>query len=391
MSSSSKRVRESHHETADIATLDAREVITFQFDSSPQLCHPEFVHQNFGEHGKILWPKELLPLSIKVHVNTYDNLRCKVLIEHGGSDLSELASASRQKLLNLISRPCDLGGGCKPALYPGDISGQSSSVPEPLEVEPSIAEELSGGFVVHRYQSKLFQNRVFQTWRRAEWLMLWFIESVSQSEHESDPNWEYVLLRNKDNSIVALCSLYRFPSFSFLDKGFIGDRMRLSQFLTIPSGWNAGYGSSLLKALAQTILSRNDVDKFTMEDPSFGMTSVRESVYLKLSHELGLLGKDPSIEDLEETLKIPRIFAKHLKNLIEISKLLQKLAPGNDPVGELLQTNSEYVQRFLDSIEFYDDNEDDSNETGVMTSTKTETLIRERLGEAVLKLKRIIA
>ena len=374
----------------DVDEVDAREVILFHFSGASEGVQPEFVHQNFGERGVIAWPRAFMPLSVRIHVDTASSLEAFIEVNHGGTvDDPELRDYLAD-LLFRIATPCDLGNGCKPAVYPGDLTKRQPSSSSVDEVAPTSVEEVGGGLSVARFRSKEFQGRSLEVWRRAEWLMLWFIEGVSQSGHDTDPNWEYFFLKNPSGHILATSSVYRYPSFSFLSSGFIGDRYRLSQFLTIPSGWNAGFGSSLLRYLVDSVLSREDVDKLTMEDPSFGMTSLRESVYLRIAKEQGLLLKDPEYEELEQELKIPRVFAKRIKCLLEMNKIKGKKSVDERVIDSVINSGNHYVKKFIDSIEFYADNEDEGavQQTG-LSEEESAQLIREKVEEALLKLEKL--
>jgi len=384
-----KKLRETS--AGDFAELDAKAVIKFRFGDSEIDVHPEFVHQNFDLAGKIIWPNEYLPLAIKVHVDTFHELKCTLSIEHGGDYDSITAQHLRGDLVRRMSFPCELSGGCKPASYPGDILKPAAQQIDKEAIDPATITNTPNGSSCYHYKSKMFQGRIFEAWRRAEWLMLWFIESVSQSEHECDPNWEYVILRSANGDIHAFCSMYRFPSFSFLDKGFIGDRIRLSQFLTVPSAWNTGVGSTLLICLADGILLRDDVDKLTMEDPSCGMSSLRESVYLRIAKEASVNPVAIPLEEIEKVLKVPRVFAKRIRDLSGIMRLLKSLPQGIDPVAALLDSGNVYVKRYIDSIEFFGDDDDDLAEPRPFGPEETDALVRQRLSESVSKLQRIMA
>lgn len=389
MDALSKKQRRADDSGIEYAEVDARESIAFVFGDSKSRVRPEFVHQNFGEAGKFSWPKELMPVSIEIHVDTRAGLRCQARVHHGGAVDSTLAITCKRDLVHRMSNPCELSDGCRPAVYPESLTHIDDI--ETFTMQPSSMDDISDGYTVSRFQSREFQGRSFNMWRRAEWLMLWFIESVSRSEHESDPNWEYYFLSESSGSIVAFCSVYRFPSFSFLSQGFIGDRLRLSQFLTIPSGWSKGFGSILLRYLADNVLARADVDKLTMEDPSFGMNSVRETVYLQIAKENNVLQGDMSLEHLQERLKIPRVFSKRIKTLLELRKLIHGKEVNSQLVEKVLISGNRYVQKFIDSIEFYDDAVGDENDASTIDKAAADALVRERLSQALRKLERVVA
>lgn len=383
----SKKQRTDEVYAADYVEVDARECIFFIFDDSKSKVKPEFVHQNFGEAGKFSWPKELMPVSVDIHVNTRNSMRCQARIEHGVSADSAIAIACKAELVRRLSCPCELSDGCRPADYPDSLT---QSLDQETELrEPSSIDSIDHGLKVLRFRSREFEGQSFNMWRRAEWLMLWFIESVSRSDHQSDPNWEYFFLFRPDGGIASFCSVYRFPSFAFLSQGFIGDRLRLSQFLSMPSAWNQGFGSILLRFLANEVLARSDVDKLTMEDPSFGMSSVRETVYLQIARENNLLRGNVSLHDLQERLKIPRVFSKRLKVLLEIRTLMQGQKLDPQLIEKILLSGNRFVKKFKDSIEFYDDGAMDENDEPVLDKTAADALVRERLSKALRKLERV--
>lgn len=374
----------------EYTVLNSTEIIRFIFDDADPVT-PEFVHQNFGQSGEIVWPTDLLPLTIKIHVLTSEGMRADIHIEHGGEWQSDRAKMAREEVLGRIMTPCELEGGCKRAVYPIECDQQDLHTDD-NHLKPSYECVLADGFVVERYSSKDFKSKSFAAWKRAEWLMLWFIESVSQSEHETDPRWDYFFLKDPKGRIVSLCSVYIFPSFAFLSKGFIGDRLRLSQFLTIPSSWKHGIGSKLLRHIVDDVNSRGDVDKFTMEDPSFGMTSLRESVYLRVANEANLFNvKNVSLLELEKALKIPRVFAKRIKNLFELNHIRGSRKLNDSLVDRLMASDNRYIQKFIDSIEFYDDEEVDGAIDRPISEEKTRLLVRTRMLDALQKLEKIKA
>ena len=363
----------------DIVELNAFDIIRFRFGESADFV-PDFVHQNFGQIGKILWLNQFMPLSILIDVDIKDKMQCKATIKYGGDQDSPIARDLARSLLRKLKSPCELGEGCRPAAYPGSLS--DSIVESDGTIQPSSTSSLPNGFRVERYASLDFHGKSLSIWRRTEWLMLWFIESVSQSDHEHDKFWEYYFLRSSDGEIVSMCSVYKFPSFTFLEEGLIGERIRLSQFLTIPSKRKGGYGSMLLRFLAETVLFRGDVDYLTMEDPSFGMTSMRETVYLQIAKEAGLLESHMDIDDMVTALKIPRIFAKRMKNLLEMNHVRGDRKTTDEIIDKVINSGNVYVKKFIDSIEFFAESEEPIPEESKAS------MIREKVGEALCKLEK---
>ena len=370
--------------------LDASEVIKFYFDDCKTGLSPEFVHQNFGEEQKISWFQEYMPLNVGVYVNTND-LTARVKVTHGDVTDSVSLDASIKDILQRISSPCEVGNGCTPAKYPGDLANACSEVCHSL-ILASEKVSLSDGFFVERFSASDFPGKSFDTWKRAEWLMLWFIESVSQSAHETDPNWEYYVLRCPENRVVAMCSVYRFPSFSFVTKGVIGERVRISQFLTLPSMRKGGHGTRLLQYLAERVMSKEDIDMLTMEDPSWGMTSLRESVYLRLANRAGLLVNSTSTKVLESELKIPLPFARRIRRLIEINELRNGHQISNGLVRKIVNSGNKFVTEFIDSIEFYDESTERSAapDSGPIPLDVSDKLIHDSIQAALRKLERVV-
>lgn len=383
----------------EIVYVDATPTIQFLFGDSITPVNPEFVHQNFGQAGKIAWPSRFMPLKITVHVDTKNDLLCTISIEHGGESTCPEAVYLREDLVRTIANPCDVMDGCKPACYPGDLTDKYSALGS-QRVTPSSIDEIDGDLTVQRYSASDFAPKSFYLWKRAEWLMLWFIESVSQSQHETDRGWEYYFLRDASGEINAFASVYRFPSFSFLKDGVIGERVRLSQFLTLPSKWNGGFGSRLLSFIASRIVTQEYTDKLTMEDPSLGMTSMRESVYLSMSKKAGLA--DPklnvTVEGISRYLKVPTIFARRLRRLFELNKLRDGNTIDDELINRIATSDNKYVKKFIESIEFYEDEEGDQadNTTGdvpierKLTDEQMRSIIHENIEEALTKLEKIL-
>lgn len=384
-----KKVRLDNNIGDDIVELRVSDTIRIHFGKTSVPVSPEFVHQNFGQGGKILWLQQFMPLAIDIYVDTEADLQSKAVVSFGGDQTSPIAADLCRGIVAKLATPCDLAEGCKPAVYPGDLSGKISSSSS-NSISPVLCETLPSGHIVEKYSSSEFGGKPLEVWRRAEWLMLWYIESVSQSDHITDKFWDYYLLRDSNGEIVTMCSIYKFPSFMFLDKGFIGERIRLSQFLTIPSKRNGGHGSVLLRFLVEKVIANDEVDMFTMEDPSFGMTSMRESVYLRLAKEEGLFDrKDIPVEDIEDTLKIPRIFAKRIKNLIEIDHLRSSNTISEGVVDRVISSGNEFVMKFINSIEFFDEEELEGKEAKPLSDEARGQLIRNKVHEALLKLEKV--
>jgi hypothetical protein len=379
----------------EITTLNARDVISFYLGCSSRPIHPEFVHQNFGQAGKIAWPTKLLPLNISVFVDSQNDMLCTIDVQHGGDISCEESRILVADIIDTMANPCDVMEGCKPAIYPGDLRDKYSTASSSTRILPSQIHELPDGFSVERYSASDFAPKSFDAWKRTEWLMLWFIESVSQSQHETDPQWEYYFLRDPSREIVAVSSVYRFPSFSFLDKGVIGERIRLSQFLTMPNKWNTGIGSRLLTLIANRVLSQEYIDQLSMEDPSFGMTSMRETVYLRIASQLGVARSGIDIESLSHTLKIPLVFARRLKRLLEINQLRTGSTIDDSLIASVMNADNKYVRKFISTIEFFDDDEGEntdgpSAEDKKLSDEEMNQLIREKLEEALLKLEKVL-
>ena len=379
-----KRVRVQTEADSDRIDLNASDVIKFYFDDCQEGVPPGFVHQNFEINGVLSCPKNQVPLSIDVHVNSKD-LSANLAFSHSGSadDIGFRVFVS--DVISRLTTACDLGNGCKPATYPGGFA----LTPTLDAMTPSETFQLTDGYYVERYQSSLFNGSSLNLWKRAEWLMLWSIESVTQSDHENDENWEYYFLRDTSGCINAMCSVYKFPSFALLSENkTLGERMRLSQFLTVPSKWNKGTGSRLLRFLAEYVIGRPDVDMLSMEDPSFGMTSMRESVYLAIAKNDHLMNEE-SIDVIGHRLKVPHSFAKRILSLLEIEKLRKGRKVSASLVNEIIHSGNKFVNNFIDKIEFYDDEETD--EPVPLSEDKSVKLINESIQGALLKLEKVMS
>jgi len=319
---------------------------------------------------------------------------CTVKIDHGGDQSSDESRELVADLIDTMANPCDVMEGCKPAVYPGDLTNKYVTSSSSVRILPSGLDESSDGYVAERYSAADFAPKSFDAWKRTEWLMLWFIESVSQSQQETDPQWEYYFLRDPSREIVAVSSVYRFPSFSFLDKGVIGERIRLSQFLTMPNRWNSGVGSRLLSLIANRVLSQDFIDQLSMEDPSFGMTSMRETVYLQIAKKHGKARKGTDCDTLSHLLKVPRVFARRLKRLLEMNEFRKDREIDDTLITKIMNSDNKFVQKFVSSIEFYD--EDENNNDGIadegkkLSQEEMDVLIKEKLEEALLKLEKVL-
>jgi GNAT superfamily N-acetyltransferase len=374
----------------DIVELDAHEVIKFFFDGSETGISPEFVHQSFGRSGKLVWFKDFMPLSINVYVNTKNGMSSHVEFTHAGDQDSPEASILKFDMLSKMATPCDaLMEGCKPAVYPGDLVTGKSKSPSAAVISPSESTTLAEGFTVDQFSASDLSGRSLDAWKRTEWLMLWFIESVSQSQHETDSNWEYYFLRDESGHVLAVSSIYRFPSFNYLAENIIGERLRISQFLTMPHKRGRGYGSILLNHIAKRVLSSQHTDLLTMEDPSPGMNSLRDVVYLNMLKEKVKSSSlvDTSVEAIVSELKVPAIFAKRLKYLLEIFRETRGKPASEEVIARIFESDNPFIRKFIDSIEFYDEEVE-----GDQPSEEANTiLILKALSEALRKIDKTVA
>ena len=58
-------------------------------------------------------------------------------------------------------------------------------------------------------------------------------------------------------------------------------------------------------------------------------------------------------------------------------------------IDRLMASDNKFIQKFIDSIEFYDDEEVDGNINQPMSEDKTRLLVRTRMLEALQKLDKI--
>lgn len=139
-------------------------------------------------------------------------------------------------------------------------------------------------------------------------------------------------------------------------------------------------------------MSKEDIDMLTMEDPSLGMTSLRESVYLRLANRAGLLVNSTSTKVLESELKIPLPFARRIRRLLEINELRNGHQISNGLVRKIVNSGNKFVTEFIDSIEFYDESTERSAapDSGPIPLDVSDKLIHDSIQAALRKLERVV-
>ena len=290
--------------------------LNFCFGDSKKI-EPLFAHQNFKDE-KFQFPEALLPVQVTVQVSDIDLSIQDIKFDQSNNLVNHPTTEKLKKFIKNKLLKAQYGNEERPAVvYPKDLS-------DPIPVETFKLSTVSGDeMLVHRYRGKISE---FATWRRAEWLMLFFVDAASRIELE-DGNWEIFICKSAlpPYSILCAASIYHFPVFG--NKSTFTNRQRLAQFLTLPSAWGKGFGEALVTYFHDRALNDPTVDKFTMEDPSEGMLSLRDVVVLKNAKKAGIVTKlqdwllnSFSQEKFADKFKIPKIAARRALEVLEISK-----------------------------------------------------------------------
>ncbi|KAJ3041466.1 histone acetyltransferase 1 [Rhizophlyctis rosea] len=122
-----------------------------------------------------------------------------------------------------------------------------------------------GGVVYEMYKCTFATPKCKEYHKRVQLFLLWFIEGASFIE-DTDENWELIFLYEKRNrsgqdvySLVGYMTYY--PFFYYPDK----KRMRISQFLILPTYQQKGHGSTLYRTIYNHFKMRDDVAEVTGE------------------------------------------------------------------------------------------------------------------------------
>ncbi|KAF4654151.1 hypothetical protein FOL47_010111 [Perkinsus chesapeaki] len=318
--------------STDVCELDVLEVIRFYFNGSQEGIPPAYAHQSFDEAESFVWLKTLTPLVIRVDVDTRD-FSVGIAFEHPKLPNDKLMkTAYKRHCDTLLARmhtarfsPLSLKpfyGGCK-AFRLGPNGNDNCLLKklkdDLLQIEdPAIPSPLA---------LVTIPESLYDFWRRIEWLMLWFIDASGTIDLPTSDNqeggedigagrWTLYLLRDTTTQQIKSCaSVYKFPALVADGKR----RLRVAQFLTVPTQQKKGYGGMIYRHIATAAISATDVDEITFEDPSPGMQGLREVVTLSLCYKAfpEALPEDtrrdpPTIAD---KLKIPLSFARRISEL----------------------------------------------------------------------------
>jgi len=214
-----------------------------------------------------------------------------------------------------------------------NVEEKLKEIIEPLADDADLVPFLKGfeppGTVVSEYQ---LGGRDFGVYKldmekkaardlldRLEPLVLFFIDGGSTID-STDPSWEpfvvYEMADKHPAQLVGFTTLYRFYAYPE------HERLRLSQFLILPPFQKCGHGSRLLHVLHNEALRRPKCISLTVEDASPDLQHIRNKMYLE---QLRMLKLDesaiPDIALLQKELKIPKIQARKLVEMMQLGRL----------------------------------------------------------------------
>ena len=332
--------------------VEALEALKFSFGDNKYVS-PLFAHQNFKVE-KIEFPEELLPLEIPINRDPYTLKVKSIDFVHEESSMPKSSALDKVKgVIKARILKAHFGAENKPAVA---YSHDDSPDPQPDHVfnltcssgDTLKVEQYSGGW------------KSFPTWRRAEWLMLFFVDAASQVDADTDEKWEILIGRDSTGKIACLASIFNFPTFGKPEP--ITRRQRLAQFITLPCSWGKGYGEALVTFLHERAMQNDSVDKLTMEDPSEGMFNLRDVVVIRLGLKRGLIANDclrtktwpkPKVW---QKLKIPYVAARRVCEALQVGAAEdgEKSAdPDFGPLTDLRSLVKQRIKRMLDDCDGY--------------------------------------
>ncbi|KAI8081698.1 acyl-CoA N-acyltransferase [Halteromyces radiatus] len=137
------------------------------------------------------------------------------------------------------------------------------------------------------YKCSFKDPRFREYHRRMQFFVLLFIEGSSYIDDE-DEKWEiYTLYKRQkkgDESIytfVGYCTAY--PFYCWLEQ----TRMRISQFLILPTYQGKGHGGQLYRTIYELFAQRKDVLEITVEDPNEEFSDLRDKSDLRYLRDHG--------------------------------------------------------------------------------------------------------
>ncbi|EER15079.1 hypothetical protein Pmar_PMAR023404 [Perkinsus marinus ATCC 50983] len=316
-----------------VCELEVVDVMRFYFDDAEEGVPPTYVHQSFDETESFVWLKSLTPLLIRIDVDTRD-LSVGINFEHPKMPNDKLMKAAYKRHCDtLLARmhtarfsPLTLKpfySGCK--AFRLGMNGKDNSLLKKLKAIPRPTAYASA--LPSTLELVTIPESLYEFWRRAEWLMLWFIDasgtidlpSATDGDREEcgiGGRWTLYLLRDALTHRIKTCaSVYSFPLLVEDGKR----RIRVAQFLTMPSDQRKGYGGIVYHHIATAAMATDNLDEITFEDPSPSMQSLREVVTLALCFEAfpDLLPEDKRRDPMiiAAVLKIPMSLARRIAEL----------------------------------------------------------------------------
>jgi len=156
-------------------------------------------------------------------------------------------------------------------------------------------------------------GRIFQVWRSSvadpdcqhvlenmQFLVQLYIEGGQaidlDDEEWSNKRWDVFFLyewNQKEDSylFVGYCTLYRYYYFHSLVSGQV--RVRLSQFIILPSHQREGHGSKFYDSIVRHYLNSTEVREITVEDPSEEFGDLRDL------QDMDRLQRDPEFRSVK--------------------------------------------------------------------------------------------
>eukprot|EP00761_Pharyngomonas_kirbyi_P011332 gb/GECH01011357.1/.p1 GENE.gb/GECH01011357.1/~~gb/GECH01011357.1/.p1 ORF type:complete len:402 (+),score=103.67 gb/GECH01011357.1/:1-1206(+) len=137
------------------------------------------------------------------------------------------------------------------------------------------------------YKGNLSDERLAEYAVRLQTFVLFFIDGACQIEFD-DPKWEIFMIFERYSTdtedvrygLIGFCTLYPFWAYPN------NNRLRISQFLIVPSFQKQGHGSELLRTIYNDALARECIE-VCVEDPSDDFMMLRDLTDLRICKEQG--------------------------------------------------------------------------------------------------------
>lgn len=167
--------------------------------------------------------------------------------------------------------------------------------------------------------------------RRMQIFALLFIEGASYISEE-ELNWEFFVIYERTTSSTASDAgeEYRFVGYTSLYKFWsypANSRIRLSQFLVLPTYQAQGHGSKLYETVYQAIAARDAVSELTVEDPSEAFDHLRDRSDLTRLFSTDATTGEGFLRRAKEARKGGALRAPVDKAWSEAERLRHKIAP----------------------------------------------------------------